>query len=610
MSNIIIPKKIEILQPNQIGYGILVEYDAGVITPELNSNILSESYTFEKDEPIYINCILQKWGVRNKNGRIYPKDVLIKEINRYSDIIANQSSTGESDHPDCVCASESMICTKDGWKNFEDISDDEEILTLNTITNKIEVQQITKKIYEKFKGKMYSFKSKNSFEITVTPNHRFLLENSKGERLYYTAKEIYDNVNNIFASGKYKILKTGEWEGKSYSNFTLKGVDRSKLSFNLKKTLIEKYTEDIQINAEDWFAFLGIYLSDGHSCGVISKKENSSGYDVVITQKKPHTQKMIEELLNRLPFKHYIIEYSDGKKQYHIHDARLYNYLYPLGSSKDKYIPIEIKESSKDLLEVFFKWFLIGDGRTIKSFDKIKKQSVFSTSKKLIYDLKEILLKIGGSGNITEYLPNDRLIGERVIKQENSSLQYNLNISFSSHIYLDKRFIKINEIDFDDNIACVTVPNSNFYVMVNGKSHWTGNSSIISLHNISHLVTKMWWGSGENENVLYGKLRLVVSKGFLKYGIVSVIGDKILLYLQNGIKIGISSRGVGSLKEVRGENLVQDDFELVCFDLVSSPSTFGAYLFPEETTFSKVDTKTPSLSENKIIDRFNKFLLK
>jgi hypothetical protein len=50
-------------------------------------------------------------------------------------------------------------------------------------------------------------------------------------------------------------------------------------------------------------------------------------------------------------------------------------------------------------------------------------------------------------------------------------------------------------------------------------------------------------------------------------------------YLRQGVTLGISSRGVGSLKKVGEQNEVQDDFELICFDLVSSPSTPGAYLF-------------------------------
>lgn len=105
-------------------------------------------------------------------------------------------------------------------------------------------------------------------------------------------------------------------------------------------------------------------------------------------------------------------------------------------------------------------------------------------------------------------------------------------------------------------------------------------SSIVSLHNISHMVNEMWWGSGEKENTLYGQIKIVISPGFVNMGIVSVIGDKIVLYLQNGIKLGISSRGVGTLEDVNGENMVQDDFELIAFDLVATPSTPGAYLFP------------------------------
>ena len=54
--------------------------------------------------------------------------------------------------------------------------------------------------------------------------------------------------------------------------------------------------------------------------------------------------------------------------------------------------------------------------------------------------------------------------------------------------------------------------------------------------------------------------------------------------MRQGVTMGVSSRGVGSLKKVGERNEVQDDFELICFDLVSSPSTPGAYLFsnPED----------------------------
>jgi hypothetical protein len=81
-----------------------------------------------------------------------------------------------------------------------------------------------------------------------------------------------------------------------------------------------------------------------------------------------------------------------------------------------------------------------------------------------------------------------------------------------------------------------------------------------------------------------GKLKLLTSPGFHERGIISCKGDMAANYLRQGVTLGISSRGVGSLAKKGDQNEVQDDFELICFDLVSSPSTPGAYLFlnPED----------------------------
>ncbi|MFW6272817.1 MAG: hypothetical protein ACOC2U_03455, partial [bacterium] len=87
----------------------------------------------------------------------------------------------------------------------------------------------------------------------------------------------------------------------------------------------------------------------------------------------------------------------------------------------------------------------------------------------------------------------------------------------------------------------------------------------------------------------------------------------IIVYLQHDIRIGISSRGVGSLNEDNGKYYVQDDFELVGFDLVATPSTFGAYLFPNKSQFQMgeniVNDKEIIEEENKKIEAINKFLL-
>ena len=100
-------------------------------------------------------------------------------------------------------------------------------------------------------------------------------------------------------------------------------------------------------------------------------------------------------------------------------------------------------------------------------------------------------------------------------------------------------------------------------------------SSLIDLDRVSHLITDMWWEG----NVLMGKIKLLTTPGFHERGIVSSKGDVAANMMRQGVTMGVSSRGVGSLVKKGDQNEVQDDFELICFDLVSSPSTPGAYLY-------------------------------
>ena len=105
------------------------------------------------------------------------------------------------------------------------------------------------------------------------------------------------------------------------------------------------------------------------------------------------------------------------------------------------------------------------------------------------------------------------------------------------------------------------------------------DSSVVNLNNASHNILEMHW------------------KGDDLLGTVEVLGTpagNILKELfKSGIKLGISSRGLGSVKEIsedEGDTVeVQPDFELIAFDFVSNPSTHGAFLSP--TNEGKVGTR-------------------
>jgi hypothetical protein len=136
-------------------------------------------------------------------------------------------------------------------------------------------------------------------------------------------------------------------------------------------------------------------------------------------------------------------------------------------------------------------------------------------------------------------------------------------------------------------------------------------SSLIDLDRVSHSILETWWDG----KILMGKIKIFTSPGWRKMGIVSCKGDQAAMLLMNGATLGISSRGVGSLKNVKGENIVQEDFELVCFDLVSSPSTPGAYVFKDpserEQYQENIQQEVPSNDRmKKLMGNLNSFLSK
>jgi hypothetical protein len=93
------------------------------------------------------------------------------------------------------------------------------------------------------------------------------------------------------------------------------------------------------------------------------------------------------------------------------------------------------------------------------------------------------------------------------------------------------------------------------------------DSSIINLNNVSHNIIDMEWRG----NDLVGKVEVLTTPS----------GNILRELFRAGIKLGISSRGMGSVKQLDERTVeVQDDFELIAFDFVSNPSTQGAFLHP------------------------------
>ena len=119
------------------------------------------------------------------------------------------------------------------------------------------------------------------------------------------------------------------------------------------------------------------------------------------------------------------------------------------------------------------------------------------------------------------------------------------------------------------------------------------DDSVINLRNVSHLMVDVWWQG----NDVMGKLK-----------VLDTPSGRILKDLVNaGVKLGISSRGLGSVKESMGKTYVQEDFELICFDIVSEPSTPNAYVYPKAKR-GMYENKINEAKQNIVDDLFKKIL--
>ena len=109
-------------------------------------------------------------------------------------------------------------------------------------------------------------------------------------------------------------------------------------------------------------------------------------------------------------------------------------------------------------------------------------------------------------------------------------------------------------------------------------------SSVINLQNVSHLISEYYW---DGDNVI-GKIEILPTPS----------GNILKALIESNITVGVSSRGMGSLKDVGGLMEVQDDFELLCWDFVSTPSNPDSFMhlvsegldFSKQTSYQKVNS--------------------
>ena len=342
-------------------------------------------------------------------------------------------------HPQCY-SDDSEVLTDSGWKLFKDVTKSDRILSLNPDTRKPEWAGIADMQCYEHNGDMVRFFNK-SLDCLVTPEHRMVyLNKSNGEIRYCQAKD--------YTKGKGAFYRGAIYQGEEKDFYEIEG---KKIAF------------------DDFCEFMGYYLSDGslqHGTGVIIAQRNDQpAFDPImnVVIRMGYSPKVCKDTIA-------------------IYNSSLNRYLSQFGVCIDKFIPEEIKTSSKRQIQIFLNAFIKCDGCSRKPkffignhgnvFKTNKEERIFfTTSERLAGDLSELLLKVGSRPSFRKQEPKE------TIKKDGTIIKGNYQCYRISECYATTATVFNKEsVVYRGKVYDLTLERNHImYIRRNGKCFWGSN---------------------------------------------------------------------------------------------------------------------------------------
>jgi hypothetical protein len=348
------------------------------------------------------------------------------------------------------------VLTKNGFVYFKDIIGDEEFATLNN-EGCLEYQKSIDKTSTKYIGKMKQFKS-SKIDLLVTPNHNMYVKTNRCKKKFELMEASKINTK------RFSIKRDCDWHGNYKEKMIIEGYQH-----NVNATKIIKI-DDMELPMNDYLELLGYFLSEGNTS--ISKCAGGGNeYYVSISQKKIENRKIMKEFFKRLPF-----NVHEDKNGFSIANKQLCLHFQKFGLCDKKYIDKSILELDKIQLKILYDALMLGDGSITKSKNSYN-VTYYTTSKQLSDDFQELCLKLGYSSSI--YL-DDRVGTKSSDGYDYNYIGYQIRIQNSFSLKKTKFHTvqnNLDDIDYDGNIYCVTVPNHILFIRRNNKTCWCGNSN-------------------------------------------------------------------------------------------------------------------------------------
>lgn len=338
---------------------IVEHINTKILTGEAKVRITSTLRTWEEQEELYAQG-------RTKPG---PK--------------VTNAKAGDSVHNYALaCFDDSTkVFTNQGIKFFYELDGTEEVLTFKD--GNLEYQKPLAYISNDFDGDMVKIKTR-SVDLLVTPNHKMIVKKKTNN----TWDDSWSEINAEDINSRYKIPTCGMT---THMESVLPKLKHYEREFNIP-------------NIEDWYEFLGYYISEGHCRGTKKpegvKSTDGSRYNVAISQCKksnPEIWEKIKSCLDRLNFK-----YGYRGHDFVISSKSLHQELLPLGNSYNKHIPKFYFKSDKALLEKLYYALIDGDGSYYDNGE-----ALFTVSKQLRDDFKQLAILLGKSCSSYSKFPKE-----------------------------------------------------------------------------------------------------------------------------------------------------------------------------------------------------------
>jgi DNA modification methylase len=416
---------------------------------------LTEAYRLLKDDGRAAINIPMEVNVRDRGGRIFFSSEfyqIMKKVgfNFFGIVDLEEDSPHRSKTTSWGCYDKSTkVMTNNGLKFFEDVDIENDLfITLNPNNGFIEYQKAFEYIKKPYKGKLVNIKHRG-VDLNITDNHNMVIIN--------------DNQINIkpFNEIKGNFVIPRQHNG-IISKEKIEKITIPPVFYGLRTKKTYRSNESIEIDMDDWLKFLGIFLTDGS----MTFDEKRGTYKISIYQKKEKFLNEIENLLEKLPFN---FKYKPSKSEYYTCSKQLASFLVETKNKNLRRIPDYVFECSNEQKELFLKWLFYGDG-SFTNDGKLWKISV--CSKDMTNQIGRLLIETGRIYSLYEYTSKERIYNGK--KMSSNYPMTTIQIIEKSNSYITNQHI-VN-VDYDDYVYCVSVPNKTLLVEKSGQLIWCGNS--------------------------------------------------------------------------------------------------------------------------------------